>query len=143
MATTTHYFSGPVSWAKLRQDNLDTYNADDPKSKITLSMNKEDYDRLKSTGSRLRPKINDEGMYDITFSRRFNADDNGGLPDVIDANGNPFDGLVGNGSKCTIKFVVYDTRLGKATRLEAVRVDELVEYDAQSKYPEDMEGVPF
>jgi hypothetical protein len=35
---------------------------------------------------------------------------------------------IGNGSTVTCKISVYDTQLGKGHQLEAVRVEELVEY---------------
>lgn len=51
-------------------------------------------------------------------------------PEVMDADNHPWstDILIGNGSKVTCKLTTYTTRNGPGSVLEAIRVDELVEY---------------
>jgi hypothetical protein len=49
-------------------------------------------------------------------------------PEVLDKDNQPFTKLIGNGSTVTCKVIIYDTIKGKGHRLEAVRVDDWVEY---------------
>lgn len=67
----------------------------------------------------------------------------GGPPKVVDANGQPWDRqkLIGNMSDVTIKLEVYESQKGAGSRLVAVRIDNLVEYEAPPA-PEG-EEVPF
>ena len=55
-------------------------------------------------------------------------------PEVFDKDNQPIDPTtVGNGSKATVKLSVYDTGYGKGSRLEAVRVDELLVFVPEVK----------
>ena len=49
-------------------------------------------------------------------------------PKLIDADGNPLDCLVGNGSDVTVKIRPYSISHGTFAELVAVKVNELVEY---------------
>lgn len=79
-------------------------------------------------------------------------------PLVLDKDNQPFNGLIGNGSDITCKVMVYQHRKmrpgtkGQALRLEAVRVDNLVEFtrdnyteneQRQVKGLPDQPGQPF
>lgn len=78
--------------------------------------------KFKESGS--RKKIGENGG--IRLSR--NAVD--GTPEVIfEGKEWEADKMVGNGSHVTVVIDVYDSRMGKGTRLEGVRIDELVEFD--------------
>lgn len=56
----------------------------------------------------------------------------GGKPMVVHPDGETEwttdDPLIGNGTKATVIVQVYDSKMGKGTRLEAVRIDDLVEF---------------
>lgn len=134
MATTFHYASGLAKWARVFEHNKDVYNGEE-RYTIDLEMTEAEAQKLKDTGSRLRPKVTkDEVTGNLVYTVKFRRDvthripEFGGTPNVIDAEGNPVTDLIGNGSKIVIKYCVYDTKMGKGTRLEAVRVDELVKY---------------
>lgn len=149
MPATTHYFNGTCYWAKLNIHNLDTYN-DKKSAQIEVVLDKDQLKALKATGSKLQPKLMDDGTLRVRFKRQYDhpIDDFGGLPTVIDSSGVPFNDLIGNGSKVTIKVTVYDSKMGKGTRLESVRVDELVPYDPDAKEvsasdTQFLVGVPF
>jgi hypothetical protein len=47
-----------------------------------------------------------------------------------------FTDAIGNGSTVTAKLSIYDSKFGKGTRLEAVRVDEHVPYEGNKLDPE-------
>ena len=49
-------------------------------------------------------------------------------PKLIDADGNPLDCLIGNGSNVTVKIRPYTSPYGTFAELIAVKVNELVEY---------------
>ena len=51
-------------------------------------------------------------------------------PKLIDADGNPLDCLIGNGSNVTVKVRPYDSPYGTFAELVAVKVNELVEYES-------------
>jgi hypothetical protein len=87
-------------------------------------------------------KNNDEGEY-VTLRRWHNPPTSkdgevyeslGGAPRVVDADGYPWDTdtLIGNGSECEVAFDVW----GKGwTKLRAIKVVDLVEYEASEKDP--------
>lgn len=139
MATTYHYFSGTAKWAKLKTTNKFG------KHSIDLYVDDATRKEIRALGTRLNTKEDDDGFF-YSFrrdpDRTFRDGSKVGPPTVVDKDGNPFDGLIGNGSKVTIKLAVYDFPAGevngqkwvagRGSRLEAVRVDELVEYKADS-----------
>lgn len=141
MSTQIIYVSGTAKWAKVYQDQLDTkFGAE---RNIVVYPDEASLIALKSSGSRIEPKEDEEGVY-----YKFRRDDKGvikgeevtfGPPKVIDIENKPFDKKIGNGSKVTVKLSVYDTKKGKGTRLEAVRVDEHVPYESN----EDGANYPF
>lgn len=133
MTTKIFYFSGPCKWAKLQTP--DSYNGQD-RWKIDLYLTKKDLKILEESGSKVKIKEDDDGKF-VSFSRKTTMEVKGevqdlGPPMVIDKDKQPFDKEIGNGSLVTCKVAIYDTRMGKGTRLEAVRVDEWKEYVPQS-----------
>lgn len=130
MASSYYYLSGKAKWAKLFKPD-DKYKnwqiqvyMDDPSMKI-----------FDESGMTMQKKQDEDGTF-VTFRRpeakvirdelvKFNP------PEVLDAEGNKLDKLVGNGSEVTVKVIVYDTMKGKGHRLEAVKVNKLVEYVKQ------------
>ncbi len=149
MATTVHYIDNvECEWAKLYEHNHDSYGGKDFCS-IDLLLNKEQVEKLKATGSKARPKFEESGKYRVKLRRNLEnrIADFGGVPEVVDAEGNNFTKLIGNGSIVSVKFSVYDTKMGPGTRLEKVRVDELKEYvkpePTVSGTSDDSVGLPF
>lgn len=135
MATQLHSVTGTARWAKLFERNRDKgeFHAEtDGATTIELLLDKEALDQIKKTGSRLRPKITDEGVV-IKFKRPWvhpSVEAFGGAPRVVDKDDNLWDDSVsiGNDSLVEVYFTTYDTKMGKGTRLEGVRVKELVEF---------------
>ena len=128
MATKFYNFSGIGKWAKVRKPDP-MYN----NYSIQVYLDERSKADFEKSGLRLRPKTDEQGTY-YTFRRpeekQFKDDIvTFGPPSVVDKDNEEFTGLIGNGSTVTVKVSVYDTtRYGKGHRLEAVRVDELVEY---------------
>jgi hypothetical protein len=128
--TTTLYFEGvEAQWAKLQEDNLDDFGGK-LKSCIDVFLTADQWDRLKESGSMIRPKLQPDGRYLTKFKRNFehSIPELGGLPVVVDADGKPFTNLIGNGSTVSVIVEVYPTTMGPGTRLNKIRVDTLVEY---------------
>lgn len=143
MAAKIFYFTGPVKWAKVYDHNVDEYGGTEFAS-IDVYLDEENLTRFKESGSRLKLREDDEGTF-VKFRRNIENKVNpdwGGVPKVIDPEGEPFVDLIGNGSVCTIKVTVYDTKMGKGTRLEKVRVDEHVEFSKDNQEEQTGEGVP-
>lgn len=143
MATRTYYFSGIAKWTKVRVP-------DEKYGNYTMSFyaDKDTRKAMKEAGIGLGFNEDDEGMY-CTLRRKATSvikdkTIEWGPPKVFDAEGNEYEGYIGNGSTVTVKIDVYDTREGKGTRWQAVRVDELVEYNPpEQEAPVGLVGVPF
>jgi hypothetical protein len=125
----TYRFTGPVRWAKV-------HTPDKKYEHYGLEI-KIDASAYENTGLSGGPSKDGEGYY--SFRRKPDSlvwknkqQVPAGKPLVLDASGAPTDQLIGNGSVCTIEITVfdYDNKFGKGKghRLEAVRIDELVEY---------------
>lgn len=148
MANSTYYFTGQCRYAKLRENQLDPkYN----KWAIDLNPDDESYQLFLDSGSRLKVKEDEEGNKWITFNRKKEMVKRDGTvvefgpPAVAWRDGEPddFNGNIGNGSKVTVKVEVYDSAAGKGTRLEAVRVEELVEYNSGEVITPNDDVLPF
>lgn len=137
MSTKILYFSGPCKWAKVHTP--DEYNGQES-YKVNLYLNKADLRTLTDAGSKVKIKEDDDGKY-VTFSRKKIQEVKGELKDmgppmIIDAEKKAFTDDIGNGSEITVKVSIYDTRMGKGTRLEAIRVDKHVAYDPEATHGE-------
>lgn len=113
---------------------------------IDVILDKEELDKLTKSGCRLKPRITDEGI-SIKFKRKHQhpaIEALGGPPKVADSEGNPWDSstFIGNGSKVEVWFEVYDTKMGKGTRLEGIKVLEHVPYETDEDY-EPKSKLPF
>jgi len=133
MASTTQYITGTAMWAKVFAHNKDAnvdFHGPGGAYVVDLIVDKEELDSFVSTGARTTPKATDEGM-SIKFKRKHTHPTIpafGGPPQVVDADKQAWDGtLIGNGSTLEIAYTVYDTKLGKGTRMEGVRVIEHIE----------------
>ena len=135
MPATKHYITGTAEWAKVYEHNKDEYMGKTFFA-IDLLISEEDAERFISTGSRHKPTRESEGVFRIKLRRNEDAAEEewGGPPKVIqedpddDSHYIPFTELIGNGSVVTVAFTVYDSKFGKGTRLESVRVDKHVEF---------------
>ena len=132
-------FTGTTKWAKGLKE-IDEYKGVG-RWKCQLYLTDESFKKLKTTGVPLKVREDDDGKY-VVFKRPQQIkvkDDIIELepPRVFDSDGKPFDDniFIGNGSTLTVKVMIYDTPLGKAHRLEKVRVDNLIEY-VPSTFPE-------
>ena len=69
----------------------------------------------------------------FTFSKRASRSDGSAntAPKLVDADGNPIDITVGNGSEVTVKIKPYKNDFGNFAELMAVKVDNLIEYGEQ------------
>lgn len=132
MATKQFYFSGLITWAKRTLD--DRYK----NWTINLYPDDESKAAMKASGLQVRPKEDKDGKLYYTFRRPESKVIKGETVNfeppsfsiVQDGKAIPFDGIVGNGSKGTIKVSVYDIPAtgGKGHRYEGVLITDLVEY---------------
>ena len=134
---TVHMVEGTLSWCKLFEHNKDThpgfFGDCDGAFTIDVILDKENMDTHSASGSRGSPRIADEGLT-VKYKRKNlhpSVPALGGPPKVVDSEEKPWDPAksIGNGSKGQVWFEVYDTKMGKGTRLMAVKVLDLVEYE--------------
>lgn len=154
MSTTTLYLTGKIEWAQHLFEPDDYLGV--KKYKVDFYPTEQSLEDLVKSGS--RKKIGDGTLGKrVRLDRPFAKDwgkgkglEELGPPEILTSEGKPWpkDTIIGNGSEVTVKVVVYDTRMGKGTRLEAVRIDELVPYESSdspspisASTPED--GIPF
>lgn len=142
MASKQFVISGEFYWAKVYEGHEDEYNGVQ-KYKITVVPDDKGWNEFKKAGLRLKvkPSSSDANDKSVTFSRQkegkpWVSEDGetrilgGGAPRVFDSDGNILDEntLIGNGSKGAVLVEVYDTKMGKGHRLEAIKVYDLVPY---------------
>lgn len=134
MATQFFYIEGIVNWAKVQEPVLKYGSETD--YEWTLNFKPFNKAELKASGSRKKEK--DDGFFALSRNTIRNSAD-GEIeetpPTVLLKNhetgeNEVYTGLIGNGSKAIVKIAVYDTRMGKGTRLEGLVVTELVPYEA-------------
>jgi hypothetical protein len=127
------YLSGKAKWCKLFEP--DEYNGV-KKWKMDFFPDPKSFEVLKASGSRKHIKSDDDGRFVrldrpvvVDFAKKGRTDLE--APRVIDAEGADWDPKVkiGNGSEVTVQIDVYDTKMGKGTRLEGVRIDVLVPFE--------------
>lgn len=147
MATSTLYFSGDANWAKLQKP--DTKFNPDGEYKIDVFLDQANLKKFADSQIQLKIRYADDGRPYVTFKRAVKKLIKGelvilGAPQMLDKDSNPMDPntVIGNGSVVTVKVTTYDGAKGKAHRLEAVRVDNLIPYGEVNKdVPDD--GQPF
>lgn len=123
--------TAPVRWAKLREDNMDVkYD----QYVIDVKLDEEGLKTFQESGSRKQPKEDDGDLW-VQISRKATNEVNpqwGGPPKVVlheDGKDTVFTQNIGNESVCTVYFTTYPSRAGIGTRLEGVRIHELVEHE--------------
>lgn len=127
------YLSGTAKWCKHKKpdEKYGNYTMD-------LFMDDKSWAKFNDSGAQLKVRTSDDeetpGNF-VTFKRAHSKQFNDelrifGPPSVIDVDGNDISkDNVGNGSEVTIKVRVYDTRMGKGTDWESMRVETLVPYE--------------
>lgn len=142
MATDMFYFKGKCNWAKL-------FKPDEKYDFYGLDFYPDDVEAFQKTGTRLSPHKTEDGDVFFKIKRRPTTMIKGelvdlGKPKVFDKENQPLEKLVGNGSEVTVKIAVYDSAKGKGTRLESVRVENLVEYEGKGADPQgEVPDIPF
>jgi hypothetical protein len=155
------YFTGIAEWAQVKRPNkFGNWS-------LNLYVDKPTRKMYKDAGLRGTPKEGNEdygdGMY-LTFRRPVQRRWKNEVvdltpPKVLMADGTEFDGLIGNGSKVTVKVEVYEFGAGvgedgkpygagKGSRLDTIRIDELVEYvrpenNDNAEAGQQVAGLPF
>ena len=124
-----HYFSGPCRWAKVYQPD----EKFGPKYSIEVQLNDAELKKYKAAGCMGNPSKDGEGYYTFRrtktlLTKKGKLMENG-PPSVFDSEGRPFTATIGNGSEVTVKVETYMTDKGVGTKLQAVQVNKLVEYD--------------
>lgn len=151
-SNVNYNITGPVMWAKLRDDNRDQgeYAPEGGQYVLELGVDEDDAKLFMSWSPLYKPKTY-EGYDGLSFFKvkrlHFKRNKKGeviedwsGPPRVVNSDGDEFDQNIGNGSVCTVKINVNTLGTKTFVRLEAVRVEELVEYE-DTGTPED--DVPF
>jgi hypothetical protein len=136
MPSQIYNVTGIAMYPKLFENNRDMHEsyhgAYGGAYTIDVLLEKAELDKVTKSGSKLKPRITDEGI-SIKFKRKHihPVEALGGPPKVADKDNEPWDAsiFVGNGSKVEVWFEVFDTMKGKGTRLEGVKVLELEEYE--------------
>ncbi len=138
--------TGTARWAKLNEENkaLKYRKKDEYEYTLDLYLDSEDdinelKEIISSTGAGLKVREDESddgdfmGKHFVKFRRPYQVMNEDkelvkNTPVHIFKEGEKFDGLIGNGSKVTCKVQTFPTGSGQAFRLEAVRIDDLVEY---------------
>lgn len=136
MATKYVNLTGTTKWVNGKFGGL--FEAD-PKYgnfSIRLYPDPASWEKFKKSGLRLEPKTDDDGDF-IVFRRPEQKLMNKelvvfGRPKVYFKEGVEPTRAIGNGTTIEVNLAVYDTREGKGHRLEAVRVLDLVKFEASS-----------
>lgn len=135
MTDKTYTVSGTIKWAKVFEPG-DNFDKTGKEWSVDLYPDKESIATIKASGSAVSPKVGDDGVF-YKFKRPVQKVTRSGMilnfepPAVLDSEKKPINQLIGNGSKGKVVFSVYTPMKGTSrpgTRLEAVIVDELVEY---------------
>jgi hypothetical protein len=125
---SVHDFTGIAKWAKVKTPEEFRGTS---KYSIDLYLDKDELSRFRGLDLAVKIRKDDSGTF-VKLSR-YTEKEFKGERVTFEApklwyNGEAFDGLIGNGSKVTCRVTVYGDKV-KAHRLEAVRIDELVEYN--------------
>lgn len=150
MATKLHSVVGKAMWAKVFEHNKDSnedFHGPGGACTIDVLLDKEELDKVSKSGSRLKPRITDDGI-SIKFKRKLvhpSITELGGAPRVVDADEKEWDAsqVIGNMSDVEVYFEVYDTKMGPGTRLRAVKVLNLVEFVPEDGGGEAENKLPF
>jgi hypothetical protein len=133
MSTQITYLTGIGKWVKPYPGQEDTKFG--KKAVMDLYLDQQGLMNYQASGSRIKLRDDEEGTF-IKLTRNVDQVINDkplGHPVVImkDDNGDyqPFDRLIGNGSKVVAKITTFDTKFGRGTRWEALEVVDHVAYE--------------
>lgn len=144
MASKKVILEGIAMWSKVFESNRDlegykgAYKETDGRTSIDIILDDENFEKLKRSGSMKRGKPDPDGRGTmVKVDRKFNTgrDWDSGAPEVLRADGNPWDlevdGFIGNGSKVRLMVVVteFPDKGVTSTRLEMVKVLEHVPHE--------------
>jgi len=135
MASKTIKLTGEASWAKLQQP--DEYLGVE-RWTINLAMDDKSLETFKASGSRLKVKEDNAVSIKKTVDAPNNWKGSWEAPTIKYKDSVDPDLVIGNGSTVECSVEVYDTKYGKGTRLNSVKVLELIPYvtDAPEETPE-------
>lgn len=150
------YFEGKIKWAKIIDEpKEETFEhkgkkiVKKPAWTLNLYPTEKALKAFKNSNSQLKVREDEDGEF-ISFSRPLWGKDKDGNdvkrdpPRILDKDGNVMKGIyIGNGSDVTVLVDIYNTRMGPGTRLEAVRVENLIEYDKNKVSEDATVDVPF
>lgn len=151
MASKTIYVTGLAMYPKLFERNRDRAKFHEETDGITcvdMILEQDQLEMLKEEGCRLRPKVTEDGIM-VRFRRpwvhKAGIEAFGGPPQVVDIDGADWDDgvSIGNGSKVEVALDVYDTSMGKGTRLSGVKVLEHVPYESEESGEPRQKALPF
>lgn len=139
MTTQTYYFSGEARFAHLYK--ADTTFGEPGNWHISVILDDPSKEVYAASGMQVRPKglkKDASAPPAVKFSRPTQKVIKDELvkferPEVVHPDGSKVEGLLGNGSKVTVKVLVFDTMRGKGHRLEKVQVNEFIEYKPEPK----------
>lgn len=131
--------TGTALWAKVFENNRDPGSKpgdelDYPEATtIELIVDQDNLKKIVKHNPKVKPKPTEDGMV-VKFRRTWTNSINpawGGVPRVVDADGNEWDTskMIGNGSTVRVIAQPYKTKYGPAMRLMGVQVLEYVEPD--------------
>lgn len=108
--------------------------------KMNLYLDKASEAEYKKSGLKLKFKEDEDGKY-LTLRRN---EDKGKPFTFMKDSKDEFTGSIGNGSVLTVRVETYDTKsYGKGHRIEAIRVDKLVEYNPEGGTAPTKKPMPF
>ncbi len=146
MATKKFSIKGKAMWAKLFDHNKELKDwQGNPHPfgglfKLDMILDKDNKAVYKSSGTAGKGKFDDDGNFIVTLKRKEKEKFEwaGGAPQVVNADGTPFDGsLIPNGSEVEAEFSVYTTSMSPGTRLEKVIVHTLAEMPVREEPKEE------
>lgn len=127
---------GMAKWAKLR-DPSDNYDKSGKEWSIDVYPTAEGMKQIKASGTAAQAKVGEDGTY-FKFKRPVQKVTRSGKilnfakPKAVLNDDTEFNGLIGNGSKVIVYVSTYPTPGGRpGTRLEGVKITELVEYNPE------------
>ena len=122
MATDTIQISGLAKWVKhMEPDNKFA----PPTYQLNIYPDTDSKKVYKASGLKVKYKEDEDGEF-LKFKRK---QEDGRPFTFLKGEKDFYDKAIGNGSIVTAKIEVYDTKsFGKGHRLEAIRIDKLVEY---------------
>lgn len=105
----------------------------EPVYRITIQMEDDEAAKLKAVG--LKVRRNDDGVFEYKFKRNVTNKKTGApnpVPKQVDANREPVDSIIGNGSDVVVQYATYNWeykgKKGTNADFQAVQVINLIPY---------------